>query len=133
MISLNAITLTFGSFTLLDQVSLHIGDKEKIGLVGKNGAGKSTILKMIVGMQSPTSGQVMITTGQKIGYLPQIMEHSKGRTVIEETMTVFDSLKAQKPASLKGTYVKSIFITTSHTRMSPFCTCWPPLFSVTNL
>ena len=94
MISLNAITLTFGSFTLLDQVSLHIGDKEKIGLVGKNGAGKSTILKMIVGMQSPTSGQVMITTGQKIGYLPQIMEHSKGRTVIEETMTVFDGLKA---------------------------------------
>ncbi|MBP9992953.1 MAG: ABC-F family ATP-binding cassette domain-containing protein [Bacteroidales bacterium] len=94
MISLNAITLTFGSFTLLDQISLHIGDKEKIGLVGRNGAGKSTILKMIVGMQSPTSGQVMITTGQKIGYLPQIMEHSKGRTVIEETMTVFDGLKA---------------------------------------
>ncbi len=94
MISLNAITLSFGSFTLLDEISLHIGDKEKIGLVGKNGAGKSTILKMIMGLQSPTSGQVMITSGQKIGYLPQIMEHSKGRTVLEETMTVFDGLKA---------------------------------------
>ena len=94
MISLNSITLSFGSFTLLDEVSLHIGDKEKIGLVGKNGAGKSTILKMIMGLQSPTSGQVMITSGQKIGYLPQIMEHAKGRTVLEEAMTVFDGLKA---------------------------------------
>ncbi len=94
MISLNSITLSFGSFTLLDEVSLHIGDKEKIGLVGKNGAGKSTILKMIMGLQSPTSGQVMISSGQRIGYLPQIMEHAKGRTVLEETMTVFDGLKA---------------------------------------
>ena len=94
MISLNAITLSFGGFTLLDDISIHIGDKERVGLVGKNGAGKSTILKLIMGLQSPTSGHILKTNGQVIGYLPQIMEHAKDKTVIDETMTVFDELKA---------------------------------------
>lgn len=93
MISLNSISLSFGGFTLLDDISLHIGDKERIGLVGKNGAGKSTILRMIVGQQNPTSGQIMCTGGQKIGYLPQIMEHAKDKSVIDEVMTVYDDLK----------------------------------------
>ena len=93
MISLNSISLSFGGFTLLDDISLHIGDKERIGLVGKNGAGKSTILRMIVGQQNPTSGQIMCTSGQKIGYLPQIMEHAKDKSVIDEVMTVYDDLK----------------------------------------
>ena len=47
MISLDAITVSYGGFTLLDEVSLHIGDRDRIGLVGKNGAGKSTMLKLI--------------------------------------------------------------------------------------
>lgn len=94
MISLDSITLSFGGFTLLDEISLHVNDREKIGLVGKNGAGKSTILRMIVGQQSPTSGHVSITAGQKIGYLPQIMDHAKDKTVIDEVMTVFADLDA---------------------------------------
>ena len=94
MISLDSITLSFGGFTLLDEISLHVNEREKIGLVGKNGAGKSTILRMIVGQQSPTSGHVSITTGQKIGYLPQIMDHAKDKTVIDEVMTVFADLDA---------------------------------------
>ncbi|MBR1538013.1 MAG: ABC-F family ATP-binding cassette domain-containing protein, partial [Bacteroidales bacterium] len=92
MISLDAITVSYGGFTLLDEVSLHIGDRDRIGLVGKNGAGKSTMLKLIVELQSPTSGKITRTSGQRIGYLPQIMEHHRGRTVIEEVMTVFDDL-----------------------------------------
>ena len=73
MISLNNISVTFGSFTLLDHVSLHIGDNDKIGLVGKNGAGKSTLMKLITGEQSPASGSVERPEGIRIGYLPQIM------------------------------------------------------------
>ncbi|MCR5710715.1 MAG: ABC-F family ATP-binding cassette domain-containing protein [Bacteroidales bacterium] len=92
MISLDDITVSYGGFTLLDGVSLHIGDRDRIGLVGKNGAGKSTMLKLIMDLQSPTSGKITRTSGQRIGYLPQIMEHHRGRTVIEEVMTVFDDI-----------------------------------------
>ena len=92
MISLDDITVSYGGFTLLDGVSLHIGDRERLGLVGKNGAGKSTMLKLIMELQSPSSGKITRTAGQRIGYLPQIMEHHRGRTVIEEVMTVFDEL-----------------------------------------
>ena len=93
MISLDAITVSYGGFTLLDGVSLHIGDRDRIGLVGKNGAGKSTMLKLVMELQSPTSGKITRTAGQRIGYLPQIMEHHRGRTVIEEVMTVYDELE----------------------------------------
>jgi len=90
MISLNNITVAFGSFTLLDAVSFHISDGDKIGLVGKNGAGKSTLMKLITGEQAPTSGSVAKPAGIRIGYLPQIMEHHRGRTVLEEVLSVFD-------------------------------------------
>lgn len=89
MISINDLTLSFGGYDLLDNISLHIGDKDRIGLVGKNGAGKSTILKLIMGLQSPTYGSILKTNGQKIGYLPQIMNHAKDKSVIDEVMTVF--------------------------------------------
>ena len=92
MISLDAITVSYGGFTLLDEVSLHIGDRDRIGLVGKNGAGKSTMLKLIMDLQSPTAGKITRTAGQRIGYLPQIMEHHRGRTVLEEAMTVYAEL-----------------------------------------
>ncbi len=92
MISLNNIMVAFGSFTLLDDVSFHISDGDKIGLVGKNGAGKSTLMKLITGEQAPTSGSVALPSGIRIGYLPQIMEHHRGRTVLEEVLTVFDSI-----------------------------------------
>ena len=92
MVSIDDLTVVFGHSPLLDHVSFHISDGEKIGLVGKNGAGKSTLMKIICGMQSPTSGQVDKPSGISIGYLPQIMEHHKGRTVLEEAMTAFDSL-----------------------------------------
>jgi len=93
MISINDLTLSFGGYNLLDNINFHISDREKVGLVGKNGAGKSTILKLIMGIQSPTSGRVMMPSEQKIGYLPQIMEHAKDKSVIDETMTAFSDIK----------------------------------------
>src|SRR5574344_571801 len=92
MISINGITVAYGSYTLLDNINFHISESDKIGLVGKNGAGKSTIMKLICGLQSPTSGQIDKPTHIKIGYLPQIMEHHKGKTVMEETMTAFSAM-----------------------------------------
>lgn len=92
MISINNLTVSFGDYNLLDDVSFHISESDKIGLVGKNGAGKSTIMKLICGMQSPTSGHIDKPNHIKIGYLPQIMEHHRGVTVMEETMTAFKSL-----------------------------------------
>ena len=90
MISINDLTVSFGGYTLLDNINLHISDRDRIGLVGKNGAGKTTILKLIVGLQSPTSGRIAKPAGAVIGYLPQQMEHNHSRNVIDETMTVFD-------------------------------------------
>lgn len=92
MISINGITVAYGSYTLLDNINFHISESDKIGLVGKNGAGKSTIMKLICGLQSPTSGLIDKPNHIKIGYLPQIMEHHKGKTVMEETMTAFSAM-----------------------------------------
>ena len=89
MISINNITVAFGGFTLLDDISFHVSDGEHIALVGKNGAGKSTILKLIAGVDHPTSGSIMKPKEQTVGYLPQIMSYSKDTTVIEAAMSVF--------------------------------------------
>ena len=96
MISINGLTVAYGGFTLLDNINFHISENDKIGLVGKNGAGKSTILKLICGLQSPTAGKVAVPSGIRIGYLPQIMEHHKGKSVIDETMTAFADMHAKE-------------------------------------
>lgn len=90
MISIEDVTVAYGGFVLLDSINFHISEQDKIGLVGKNGAGKSTILKMICGLQAPTSGRIDKPREISIGYLPQIMEHNRGRTVLEEAMTAFE-------------------------------------------
>lgn len=92
MISINGLTVAYGGFTLLNDINFHISENDRIGLVGKNGAGKSTILKLICGLQHPSSGRIAVPPGIKIGYLPQIMEHHKGKSVIDETMTAFSDL-----------------------------------------
>ena len=92
MISINSLTVAYGGFVLLNDINFHISENDKIGLVGKNGAGKSTILKLICGLQSPTNGKVAVPNDVKIGYLPQIMEHHRGRSVIDEAMTAFSEM-----------------------------------------
>ena len=91
MISIENVTVAYGGYVLLDNINFHISDSDKIGLVGKNGAGKSTILKMICGLQNPTSGRIDRPKDITIGYRPQIMEHHKGRSVLDEALTVFQS------------------------------------------
>ena len=89
MISIEDVTVAYGGFVLLDKINFHVSETDKIGLVGKNGAGKSTILKLICGQQNPTSGRIDKPRDLTVGYLPQIMEHHRGRSVLEETMTAF--------------------------------------------
>ena len=96
MISINNLTVAYGGFTLLNEINFHISENDKIGLVGKNGAGKSTIPKLICGLQNPTTGKVAVPNDVKIGYLPQIMEHHRGRSVIDEAMTAFSDMFAQE-------------------------------------
>lgn len=92
MISINNVSVSFGGFTLLNDINFHITDKDRIGLVGKNGAGKSTLLKLILGHNTPSEGNIMVPPGLKLGYLPQQMEHAKDKTVLQEALTAFDEL-----------------------------------------
>ena len=92
MISINNVNVSFGGFTLLNDINFHITDNDRIGLVGKNGAGKSTLLKLILGLNSPTSGKIMVPPGLTLGYLPQQMEHAKDKSEIDEALTAFNEL-----------------------------------------
>lgn len=93
MISVNKVSMLFGSFALFENVSFVIAPRERIALTGKNGAGKSTLLKLIAGHESPTEGSISAARGLRIGYLPQVMTHHDGRTVYEECETVFSHLR----------------------------------------
>ena len=92
MISLDNLTVSYGGWTLFDNISLLINPKDRIGLVGKNGAGKTTLLRLIVGEQQPTSGSISYNGECTIGYLPQQMRVADTTTLVEETAKAFDEV-----------------------------------------
>ena len=92
MISLDNLTVSYGGWTLFDNISFLINPKDRIGLVGRNGAGKTTLLKLIVGEQQPTSGAVTINGECTIGYLPQTMRVHDTTTLFEETAKAFSEV-----------------------------------------
>ena len=92
MISLDNLTVSYGGWTLFDNISFLINPKDRIGLVGKNGAGKTTLLRIITGEQQPTSGAVTINGECTIGYLPQTMRVPDTPTLVEETAKAFDEV-----------------------------------------
>ena len=73
MISIDNVTIRFGAFVLFDRVSFQVNPGDRIGLVGRNGAGKTTILNLIDGRQDPDEGKVVKNSGNEVGYLPQQM------------------------------------------------------------
>lgn len=89
MISIDHLQVEFAATPLFSDVSFVINGKDRIALVGKNGAGKSTMLKIIAGLQQPTSGTVAVSGDTTIGYLPQVMVLSDGHTVMEEAEQAF--------------------------------------------
>ncbi len=89
MISVDGVTIRFGAFVLFDRISFQVNPGDRIGLVGRNGAGKTTILNLIDRKQDPDEGRVVITSGKTVGYLPQQMKHRKGKTLYNETLDAF--------------------------------------------
>ena len=92
MISVNNVSVYFGAKPLFEDISFVISAKERIALVGKNGAGKSTLLKLLAGIDEPTQGTISRPKGIHIGYLPQVMQVSDGRTVLGECQQVFSHI-----------------------------------------
>lgn len=92
MISVQGLSVEFSSKSLFSDVSYVINKKDKIALVGKNGAGKSTMLKIIAGMQQPTHGVVAVQNDIVIGYLPQQMVLADTKTVLEDVREAFNHI-----------------------------------------
>lgn len=92
MVGINELTVNFGERYLFNKVSFLINKQDRIGLVGKNGAGKSTMLKVIAGEYVADQGNVSFPADFTIGYLPQDMDFVHGRTVLEETKLVFEEV-----------------------------------------
>lgn len=88
MLSVEHLSIEFSARPILDDISFHINRKDRIALVGKNGAGKTTLLRLLAGEYQPTSGRIARESEMTIGYLPQVMFHTDGRTLREEVMTV---------------------------------------------
>lgn len=96
MVSIQGLKVEFNSIVLFKDVNYVINKKDKIALVGKNGAGKSTMLKIIAGLQEPTAGVVAKPNDLTVGYLPQQMTLTDERTVFEEVKTVFGEIETLK-------------------------------------
>lgn len=86
MLNLTNISVSFGGRDLYKNISFQINSKDKIGIAGKNGAGKSTMLKLITGEQLPTSGQINMTKSQSIGYLPQELNVNSSQAILDEVL-----------------------------------------------
>ena len=94
MLTANNIFLQYGDRILFDQISLTIGERDKVGLVGRNGAGKSTFLKVLSGDLRPDAGNVVMPSTATLGFLYQEMNLPRGRTVMEETLRAFETTLA---------------------------------------
>ncbi|HPC97818.1 MAG TPA: ABC-F family ATP-binding cassette domain-containing protein [Bacteroidales bacterium] len=92
MVSVQNITVSFGGFDLLDDISFLVNKTDRIGLTGRNGSGKTTLLRIIAGLQNPTSGRVSTPNDFRIGYLPQQMKTSDTTTVLDETLKAFSEI-----------------------------------------
>jgi ATP-binding cassette, subfamily F, member 3 len=93
MLNLTNISIHFAGRYLFDNVSVAVGENDRIGLIGRNGTGKSTLLKLIVGLESPESGKISKPNGYKIGYLPQEIKTDSTKSIFEEAESALDDLK----------------------------------------
>lgn len=99
MISVNCenLSLSFGAETVLENVSFALNEGDKLGIIGVNGAGKSSLFAMITGKYQPTSGEVFISKGKTVGILEQNIEYDSSRTILDEAINTFsDLLKTEK-------------------------------------
>jgi ATP-binding cassette subfamily F protein 3 len=93
MLNVQNISIHFGGRYLFDNVSISVSEDHRIGLIGRNGTGKSTMLKLICGLESPESGKVSMPNGYKIGYLPQEIKTDSTKPIYEEAESALEDLK----------------------------------------
>ena len=93
MLNIHNLSVSFGGTYLFEEVTFRLGSGDRVGLVGKNGAGKSTMLKMLAGDFKPDSGTIATEKEVKIGFLRQDIDFEKGRTVLEEAYQAFEDIK----------------------------------------
>ena len=94
MIAVENLSIEFGTRPLFSGANFVVNSKDKIALVGKNGVGKSTLLKILSGVQEPTTGAVNITGGETVGYLPQVMKLQDETTVRDEAKKAFFAMES---------------------------------------
>ncbi|UJH93036.1 ABC-F family ATP-binding cassette domain-containing protein [Antarcticibacterium sp. 1MA-6-2] len=94
MLNIHNLSISFGGETLFDEITFRLGAGDRVGLIGKNGAGKSTMLKILAGEQEPDTGQIAKDKELKIGFLKQDIDFVQGRTVVEEAQQAFVEIKA---------------------------------------
>ena len=87
------LELSFGTQVIFKKVNLHIPENEKVGVVGLNGAGKTTFFKLILGREFPDAGKIIIKNNARIGWLPQVFEDD----LVDTTINVYDYLKSGRP------------------------------------
>lgn len=93
MLNIHNLSISFGGETLFDEITFRLGAGDRVGLIGKNGAGKSTMLKILSGEQEPDTGQIAKDKALKIGFLKQDIDFVQGRTVLEEAQQAFVEIK----------------------------------------
>ena len=96
MITVDNLSVEFSGHTLFDEITFLVNQKDKIALVGKNGAGKTTMLRIFAGLQKPVRGNVLMPRDIKIGYLPQHAIYKDGHTVLQETEKAFEHIFEQQ-------------------------------------
>ena len=93
MLNIHNLSVSFGGTYLFEEVTFRMGAGDRVGLVGKNGAGKSTMLKILAGDIKPDSGSIATEKEVKIGFLRQDIDFEQGRTVLEEAYQAFTEIK----------------------------------------
>lgn len=100
------LTMSFGNQELFNNININIDDYEKVGIVGLNGAGKSTFLKIVYGQISPDKGKVIIKNNTRVAYLPQVIKDE----IPEENITVFDFLLLGRPIDKLNKELEKLYI-----------------------
>lgn len=93
MLNIHNLSISFGGEYLFDEITFRLGAGDRVGLIGKNGAGKSTMLKILSGEMEPDTGQIATDKDLKIGFLKQDIDFVEGRTVLEESYQAFEEIK----------------------------------------
>jgi len=96
ILTASGLAKSYGAQDVFWDVSIQIARDDKIGLVGPNGEGKTTLLRILAGLEEPTAGTVHRARGLQVGYLPQIVDLDSERTVYAEMLTAFAELRAQQ-------------------------------------